>query len=110
MHKKQNAVLSLILCSFWFTALVAGSPPDASVLLAAETIRAEDLRSALSFLASDDMQGREINTLFNNITSSYLTHRFELLGLVQVLDDVYHQSFLLVRVELSQAHLMSLRR
>ena len=110
MHKKQNAVLSLILCSFWFTALVAGSPPDASVLLAAETIRAEDLRSALYFLASDEMQGREINTLFNKITSSYLAHRFELMGLDPVLDDGYYQYFYLVQGELSQGNHLEIRR
>ena len=110
MYRKTNGLLSLILCSFWCAVLVAGSPPDTSVLVAAETIRAQDLRSALYFLASDEMQGREVNTLFNKITSGYLAHRFELMGLEPVLNDSYYQYFYLVQGELSEGNRLEISR
>ena len=109
MTSKPKPILSLILSSLWFAVLGAGSPPDASVLVAAETIKAEDLRSALYFLASDEMQGREVNSLFNKITSSYLAHRFELMGLKPV-HDSYYQYFSLVQGELSKGNHLEISR
>ena len=110
MYRKQSTLPAVLLCSFWFTGQVVGSPPDASVLVAAETIKAENLKSALYFLASDEMQGREVNTLSNKITSSYLAHRFELMGLEPVFDDSYYQYFYLVQGKISQDNHLEIRR
>ena len=110
MYRKLSTLLAFFLFSFWFTGLVAASPPDASVLVAAETIKAENLKSALYFLASDEMQGREVNTLSNKITSSYLAHRFELMGLEPVFDDSYYQYFYLVQGKISQDNHLEIRR
>lgn len=107
---RRHALFSFLLCSFWLTGLVAASPPDASVLVAAETIKAENLKSALYFLASDEMQGREVNTLSNKITSSYLAHRFERMGLEPVFDDSYYQYFYLVQGQISQDNHLEIRR
>ena len=76
-----------------------------------EAIRAEDLRSHLYFLASDEMQGRGVGTLFNEITSSYLAHRFELLGLRPAgTENSYFQYFSLVQSELSEGNQLEIHR
>lgn len=94
--------LSFLLARF----LLPATPiPDDPSLQAMETIRSADLRSNLYFLASDEMQGRNINTLSNKITSHYLAHRFELMGLRPVaIEDGYFQYFDLVQSELSDAN------
>ena len=84
--------------------------PDDPSLQAMETIRSADLKSDLYFLASDEMQGRDTNTLFNRIASGYLAHRFELMGLEPVVGDRSHfQPFSLVQSQLSDSNRFEVR-
>lgn len=84
--------------------------PDDPSLQAMETIRSADLKSALYFLASDEMQGRGTNTLFNQIASRYLAHRFELIGLASAGGNRnYFQFFSLVQSQLSDSNRLEVR-
>lgn len=81
----------------------AGSDDPGSSTL--DTIRMEDLRSIVYFLAADEMQGRDTNTLTNRIAANYLAHRFELMGLKPVGDEgTYFQHFALVQAQLGEGN------
>ncbi len=74
------------------------------------SINESDLRSSVSFLASDDLQGRGTGSPFGRITSRYLAHRFQLLGLEPAGDgDSYFQHFRLVQMELGQRNALEIR-
>ncbi len=74
------------------------------------SINESDLRSSVSFLASDDLQGRGTGSPFGRITSRYLAHRFQLLGLEPAGDgDSYFQHFRLVRMELGKRNSLEIR-
>ena len=88
-----------------FAGTTADSPPPAAL----ETITAADLKSALYFLASEEMQGREVNTIYNRIASGYLAHRFELMGLRPVTSDRYFQYFHLLQAELLESNSLEIR-
>ena len=76
-----------------------------------ETISAEELKSIVYFLASDEMGGRDTDTEANRISSRYLAHQFELLGLEPKGDDgTYFQYMTLVRAELDGSNRLELRR
>jgi hypothetical protein len=97
-------------CSLGLAApLLAGAAPDSAPPAATETITEADLKSAVYFLASEEMQGREVNTLFNKITSSYLAHRFELMGLEPVSQDGYFQYYNLLQAELLDGNTLEIR-
>lgn len=103
--------LGILICllSVGVALLVAGLPDD-TALRALESIRAADLKSSLHFLASDEMQGRETNSLFNEIASRYLAHRFELMGLSPAGDNQsYFQYFALVQALLSQPNSLEIK-
>ena len=106
--KKRAAALLIFTLSL--AALLAGSITDSAPPAAMETITAADMESAVYFLASDEMQGRAVNTLFNKITSHYLAHRFELMGLQPVTDDGYFQYFQLLQSELLKNNSLEIRR
>jgi len=106
--KKRAAALLIFTLSL--AALLAGSIADSAPPAAIETITAADIESAVYFLASDEMQGRAVNTLFNRITSHYLAHRFELMGLQPVTDDGYFQYFQLLQSELLKNNSLEIRR
>ena len=91
------------------SALPARATPDRAPLAATETITEADLKSTLYFLASKEMQGRELNTLFNKITSNYLAHRFELMGLEPLSPDGYFQYFNIVQAELLDGNTLEIR-
>ncbi len=109
MGKKKRAVFLLIF-TLSLAALLAGTIADSAPPAAIETITAADMESAVYFLASDEMQGRAVNTLFNRITSRYLAHRFELMGLQPVTDDGYFQYFQLLQSELLKNNSLEIRR
>jgi hypothetical protein len=69
MAKKIS--VAVLVCSLGLAALMAGATPDSAPPVATETITEADLKSTVYFLASKEMQGRELNTLFNKITSSW---------------------------------------
>ncbi len=104
--KRAAAVLIYFLSS---VALLAGAAPDSAPPAATKTITEADLKSTLYFLASEEMQGRELNTLFNKITSNYLAHRFELMGLEPGAPDGYFQYFNILRAELLDGNTLEIR-
>ncbi len=106
--KKRAAALLIFTLSL--AALLAGSVADSAPPAAMETITAADIESGVYFLASDEMQGRAVDTLFNRITSHYLAHRFELMGLQPVTDDGYFQYFQLLQSELLKNNSLEIRR
>lgn len=109
---KRALLGMLVLTAVGIAALVAGLPaPDDSTLKAMETIRAEELKSELDFLASDEMQGRNTNTLFNDIASRYIAQQFEKMGLEPAGDDgTYFQYFSLLQPQLSGTNRLEIRR
>jgi len=106
--KKRAAALLILTLSL--AVLLAGTLADSAPPAALETITAAEMKSALYFLASEEMQGRAVNTLFNKITSHYLAHRFELMGLQPVTDDGYFQYFHLLQAELLKSNSLEIRR
>ena len=69
-----------------------------------------DLKSTVSFLASGDLQGRGIGSPYGRITSRYLAHRFQLMGLEPAGDgDSYLQHFRMVRMELGKRNSLEIR-
>ncbi len=59
---------------------IAASAPDERAPFI-ESIRQQDLRADLFFLASDEMQGRLTDTLTNRLAAEWVKARFERLGL-----------------------------
>lgn len=110
MFGKTNSAILLVLCSSFVSIVMATSPPNTSVLNSSKTIQAKELKSTLYFLASDEMQGREINTLSNKVASSYMAHRFEKMGLKPVLKDSYYQYFHLAQGKLLENNQLAIRR
>ena len=56
------------------------------------------------------MQGRAINTPFNDITALYLAHRFQLMGLQPVKENTYFQTFKLVSSKLGKRNRLKIRQ
>ena len=108
MRAKKRAAAVLIY-SVTCAALLAGAAPDSAPPAATKTITEADLKSTLYFLASEEMQGRELNTLFNKITSHYLAHRFELMGLEPFAPDGYFQYFNILQAELLDGNTLEIR-
>ena len=74
------------------------------------SISESDLRSTVAFLASDELQGRAPGSPFGRITSRYLAHRFQLMGLEPAGDgDSYLQHFRLVQMELGERNSLEIR-
>lgn len=55
-----------------------------------DTIRADQLRADLFFIASDEMRGRLTQTRENALTASFIRSRFERLGLEPAAESFYH--------------------
>jgi hypothetical protein len=108
MHPRRITATGLV-CLLSLAALPAGASPDSAPPAATETITEADLKSTLYFLAAEEMQGRELNTLFNKITSNYLAHRFELMGLEPVAPDGYFQYFNILQAELLDGNTLEIR-
>ena len=106
---KKLAVATVLIYFLSSAALPAGIAPDSAPPAATETITEADLKSTLYFLASEEMQGRGLNTLFNKITSNYLAHRFELMGLEPFAPDGYFQYFNILQAELLDGNTLEIR-
>ncbi len=78
-----------------------------SVAPALESIRQEDLRADLFFLASDAMRGRLTNTPENLIASEWVKARFERLGLQPAVPG-YFQNYDLMTVTLGSPNELSI--
>ena len=93
-------VLSMVVATLGFHL---SAKSDAVRVETLDTITAAELESIVSFLASDEMQGREANSLANAIAARYLAHSFELLGLEPAGDDGgYFQHVKLTRSQMGQ--------
>ena len=107
---KKHGLLTLLLGTiFTFVFLSAETKFNLSFVETLTSITAAELRSELYFLASDEMQGREINTPFNDITALYLAHRFQLMGLQPVKNNTYFQPFTLVFSKLDKRNRLKIR-
>ena len=94
------ALLPICALAVW---VLQAAGPDRVAEQATTTIRTSDLRSEISFLASDEMRGRNTGTAANEIAARYLAHRFELMGLEPAPGgDSFFQTFSLIRPELSE--------
>jgi hypothetical protein len=81
--------------------LYLAAKSDAVRVEALDSITAAELESIVSFLASDEMRGREADTIANEIAARYLAHSFELLGLEPAGDDgSYYQHVKLTRSQM----------
>lgn len=104
LQERSALVLSILSLSTLLSAT-----PDLPSKTAIESITVADLKSDLYFLASDEMRGRNISSLFNQITSRYLSHRFESMGLRPFSGESYFQYFSLVQGKLSEPNRMEIQ-
>src|SRR5262245_33992772 len=79
-HSRLLAFLILPAAALAQAAQSPAAPPPV------DDIRAADLRAHIAFLASDELQGREAGTRFNDIAACYVAREFERLGLMRVCD------------------------
>ena len=107
--KKRELSTLLLGTIFTFVLLSAETKFNLSFVETLTSITAAELQSELYFLASDEMQGREINTPFNDITALYLAHRFQLMGLQPVQENTYFQPFKLVSSKLDKRNRLKIR-
>jgi hypothetical protein len=78
---------------------------DASLMQYANTITPEDLRAHLSFLASDELEGRETAERGQKVAAQYLAAQFQKLGLQPGNKGSWFQSFELLKVNVRGAEL-----
>ena len=71
----SNLLISLV------TAIAAAGPSDKPSAPCNESIRQQDLKADLFFLAGDAFQGRLTGTAGNNLAAEFIASRFERLGL-----------------------------
>ena len=107
--RKRRLLALLVGSTLTFLLLSAGTEPTPPFAEAVASITSAELRSDLYFLASDEMQGREINTPFNDIAALYLAHRFQSMGLQPVEDGAHFQYFTLVHAKLGKRNRLRIR-
>ncbi|MBW3468990.1 M28 family peptidase [Arthrospiribacter ruber] len=81
------------------------SAQDATAVKYASTITAEDLEEYLTFLASDEMEGRDTGEKGQKMAAEYLANFYEGLGLKGPVDGSYFQKFNLSSVSYPQVSL-----
>jgi hypothetical protein len=96
MNRKSLTIILSAIAAMLGLYLTAKS--DSVRVEALDSITAAELKSIVSFLASDEMRGREADSPANEIAARYLAHSFELLGLEPAGDDgSYYQHVKLTR-------------
>ena len=97
---------------FSFLLFLPFSPVGASDrpnVAAVETITAGELHSIVSFLSSDEMEGRDTGTTENLIAANYLANQLELMGLKPAGDQgTFFQSFDVIRQHLGTTNTLTL--
>ena len=78
---------------------------DKMALKYAETITADDLKSHLSVLASDEYEGRETGKKGQKLAAKYIADHFEKLNLEAPVDGSYFQAFDLAESRISKVYL-----
>lgn len=100
-----NTLISIVTV---LAALGPGSEPSAPCN---ESIRQQDLKADLYFLAGDAFQGRLTGTAGNNLAAEFIASRFERLGLKRVgSDGSYFQQFLLSTATLGPSNKLEVTR
>src|SRR5271157_485431 len=99
---------TLISIATVLAALGPGSEPSAPCN---ESIRQQDVKADLYFLAGDAFQGRLTGTAGNNLAAEFIGSRFERLGLKRVgSDGSYFQPFLLSTATLGSSNKLEVTR
>lgn len=91
---------SLLVAVLMVMAACAPAGPDG--VPGNDTIRAEDLRADLFFLAGDGMEGRRTQTRGNALAAEFLASRFQRLGLEPGADGSFFQTFELMTMALGE--------
>ncbi len=100
-----NTLISIVTV---LAALGPGSEPSAPCN---ESIRQQDLKADLFFLAGDAFQGRLTGTAGNTMAAEFIASRFERLGLKPVgKDRTYFQPFLLSTATLGPSNKLEVIR
>jgi Zn-dependent M28 family amino/carboxypeptidase len=101
---RKLAIAALALLT---TTLAAQQRPSTSLRASApqnESIRQEELRADLFFLAGDAMRGRLTDTNENHATSDYIRSRFERAGLKPAAGNSYFQNYNLMTSTLGEGN------
>ncbi len=107
--KRTRKPLTFVLLLLAPLALIGAS--DRPEVPAVETITAAELHSIVSFLASDEMEGRDTGTTENLIAAGYLANQLELMGLKPAGDHgTFFQNFDVIRGRLGEPNALTLRR
>lgn len=100
-----NTLISIV------TVLAAPGPGSEPTAPCNESIRQQDLKADLYFLAGDAFQGRLTGTAGNNLAAEFIASRFERLGLKRVgSDGSYFQQFLLSTATLGPSNKLEVTR
>ena len=79
-HIRTLFVAALALSSLVSAPLFATEPVSARMLAALESVKVENLKADLFFIASDEMRGRDTPSEEQRITARFLRARLERLG------------------------------
>jgi hypothetical protein len=107
MKQTRTSLIFILLLLLPLALVGASDRPEVS---AVETITAAELHSIVSFLASDEMEGRDTGTTENLIAAGYLANQLELLGLKPAGDNgSFFQNFDVIRGHLGEPNELALR-
>ncbi|PRY86275.1 M28 family peptidase [Mongoliibacter ruber] len=99
--RKRSWIAGLMVLAFAWQV----NAQDAAAVKYASTITAEDLEEYLTFLASDEMEGRDTGEKGQKMAAEYLANFYEGLGLTGPVDGSYFQKFNLSSVSYPQVSL-----
>jgi hypothetical protein len=99
--KNRLSVVLLLLATFAINA----QAQDAQVVKYASTIKAEDLEKHLTYLASDELEGRDTGEKGQKMAAEYLANFYKGLGLVGPVNGSYFQPFELASVTFPEINL-----
>jgi hypothetical protein len=77
----MTRTLALLICLFWSSTKVSAQQLSAKY---AETISAEDLRRHLTYIASDELEGRDTGSEGQRKAAEYIANHFKSLGLTAI--------------------------
>lgn len=99
--RKRSWIAGLMVLAFAWQV----NAQDAAAVKYASTITAEDLEEYLTFLASDEMEGRDTGEKGQKMAAEYLANFYEGLGLTGPVDGSFFQKFNLSSVSYPQVSL-----
>lgn len=102
-HPDSTRFTPLLLAALLaFAAGGCATAPEQQTAPRNDSIREQDLRADLFYLAGDHMEGRRTQTRGNALAAEFIASRFERLGLEPVADGSYFQRFELVTASLGE--------